>query len=881
MQKLVAFIVPHTHWDREWYLTAEEFRFYLCKALDEVFHLLEKRKEYKFTLDGQVLPLLDYLAVKPEKEKIAKRFIKTGRLCIGPWFSQPDEFLVSGESIIRNLLLGIQISKAFGGAMLHGYVPDAFGHIAQLPQLFNGFGIETAFVMRGAEEAAEKLGTNEFLWVAPDGSRVACHVLETGYCNAVEITSNLSNWVRSFKRFIPGLSFIYEKKAISQILQFLAKRSQTGAALLLYGCDHRGANKVLFSAIQALSKTMPRWDFVIATLEDYGRILRKILESKKVPKVYGEFRRSVYHPILPGVLSTRIYLKQKEVFVETLLEKYAEPLAALAMLKTHSDFRALLRRAWYTLLQNNAHDSICGTGIDEVHKEMMVRYAQAQSIAHLIVQESMQTMGQDVMCDDLETGSVLVFNPLPWPQASEVKIYIKDMKANCLKTSDGTVIPLVSVKNERIIACENILKGVRCTEKRAILFHDEFPAFGIKTYKLLQCRNIEKRKRVIVTSDAIENEFYLVHVNANGTFDVVDKQNNLEFYGLHIFEDLGDRGDEYNFDPIPNDSAITTHNLKASIQAKRLAPWKAALIVKLKLPIPRSLRKDRIQRSRQKVIMPICVTLILQSRVKRVDILTELKNTAKDHRLRVLFPTGWAEPKIFVDKTFAVLESPIGVLLPRKGGVECPVPTMPQKAFVALEKNGNGFALINRGLPECEVTGDGKICLTLLRAVGWLSRDDLYTRTGHAGPALPTPEAQCYGNHAFNYALYSYKGTWHSSGLLPVAHAFLAGPIGTEVSSTVLLTESFISLDREEIVMSACKPAEDGSGVVIRFYNACGKPIKAQIRLKFPVKEIWLTRLDETPIAPLKINNEILKMEFGKWQIKTLKLVLKKIRKAI
>lgn len=873
MQKIVAFIVPHTHWDREWYLTAEEFRFHLCKVLDGVLNLLENRKEFKFTLDGQVLPILDYLEVKPEMEKIVKRFVKTGRLCIGPWFSQPDEFLVSGESLIRNLLLGVQISQALGGVMLHGYVPDAFGHIAQLPQLFKGFGIETAFVMRGAEDAAEKLGTNEFLWVAPDGSHIACHVLETGYCNAIEITSSLIEWARSFKRFIPELKFTSEKTAVSGILQFLAKRSQTGSALLLYGCDHRGANEALFSAIKALAKMMPRCDFVIATLEDYGRILRETLESENVPKFSGEFRQSVHHPILPGVLSTRIYLKQAEASVETMLEKYAEPLAALAMLKTASDFRPLLRRAWRMLLQNNAHDSICGTGIDRVHQEMMIRYAQAQSIAHLIARESMQKIGKSACCGDLKTGSVLVFNPLPWPQAAEVKIYIKDMKANCLQASDGSIIPLVPENDERLIVCENIIEGVQCTEKRPILFFDEFPAFGIKTYKLVRIRNVKKEQRVTVASDTIENEFYVIRAHANGTFDLFDKQNGLEFYGMHIFENVGDRGDEYNFDPLPSDNAVTTQGIKGSIQAKYLAPWKAGLIVKLKFPIPVSLTRDRMRRARKKVVMPICFTLTLQSRVKRVDILTEVKNTAKDHRLRVLFPTGWAEPKIFVDKTFAVLESITGIPAQRKSGVEWPVPTLPQKAFVALEKNGNGFAVINRGLPECEVTNDGKICLTLLRAVGWLSRDDLYTRAGHAGPALPTPEAQCYGDYAFSYALYSYKGTWHSSGLVPIAYAFLAEPIGTEVSSTALLTESFISLDREEIVMSACKPAEDGSGVVIRFYNACGKPIKAQIRLKFPVKEIWLTRLDETPIAPLKINNGILEITFDKWQIKTLKVV--------
>ncbi|MEM3658366.1 MAG: glycoside hydrolase family 38 C-terminal domain-containing protein [Candidatus Hadarchaeum sp.] len=869
MQKTLVFIVPHTHWDREWYLTAEEFRFFLCKALDEVLHLLDSNKKYKFTLDGQLLPLLDYLELRPEMQAKIQKLVQTRRLCIGPWFSQPDEFLVSGEALLRNLLFGIDIARKFGGAMLHGYIPDAFGHIAQLPQILRGFEIDTAFVMRGAEKAAQALASNEFLWVGPDGTAVACHVLETGYCNAADFTfENLNKWLLRFRR----LTSKDKDLSIPGVLQSLAERSRTRAVLLLHGCDHRGPEKLLFTTIKKLSKTLPQYDFVIATIEEYANVLKKVLNNKNAPRVCGELRKSLRHPILPGVLSTRIYLKQAENVVETLIEKYAEPLAGLAMLRNH-DFQSFLRRAWSLLLQNNAHDSICGTGIDEVHQEMMRRFAQVRSLANFIIEGALTALGKSLASEKTGNGSVLVFNPLPWSQVAEVEVYLKDIKANYLQASDGKLIPLRIEHHRDIQRCENILQGVEVVEKRAIVFQDEFPPFGIKTYRLVPKADKKARFTTLCTTNALENEFYKLQVYEDGTFDILDKETELEFRGLHVFEDVADRGDEYTFDPLPNDRTVTSQGLKGRIRPKQIAPWKAAIIVTLKLPLPASLTRGRAERSKRTVSLPVRIMFSLQSHVKRVDISTELTNNAKDHRLRIVFPTGLEQPNIVVDKTFAVLDYKLPQPSHEEWEVEQPVPTIPQKLFVALEKNGQGFAIINRGLPECEVTEDGKICLTLLRAVGWLSRDDLHARKGHAGPPLPTPGAQCDGTHVFNYALYSYKGAWYSSGLLTAALAFLAPPVGLELPSLPLTKRSFISLDREEIVMSACKPAEDGRGIVVRFYNACGKSVQVRIRVELPVKEVWLVRLDETHVVPIRSDSGVIELMFDRWQIKTLKFI--------
>src|SRR5438105_15395170 len=183
-EQLNILIVPHTHWDREWYQTFQQFRIRLVKTVDKLLALLDQDPHFRFfMLDGQTIVLDDYLEVRPEQEARLQHFIRSGRILVGPWYLQPDEFLVSGESLIRNLQIGLQRAAEFGGGMRIGYVPDCFGHIAQLPQILQGFGIDNAVFWRGVGAEAHK---SEFYWAAPDGTQVlVAHLADPlGYSNA-------------------------------------------------------------------------------------------------------------------------------------------------------------------------------------------------------------------------------------------------------------------------------------------------------------------------------------------------------------------------------------------------------------------------------------------------------------------------------------------------------------------------------------------------------------------------------------------------------------------------------------------------------------------------------------------------------------------------
>ena len=143
-------VVSHTHWDREWYLTFQQFRFRLVEMMDQLLALLDADPNYRtFMLDGQAIVLEDYLEIRPEREEEIRRYVQEGRLLIGPWYILPDEFLVSPEAMVRNLLVGERVCRRFGPSMRIGYLPDPFGHIGQMGQILRGFGMDVACLWRG------------------------------------------------------------------------------------------------------------------------------------------------------------------------------------------------------------------------------------------------------------------------------------------------------------------------------------------------------------------------------------------------------------------------------------------------------------------------------------------------------------------------------------------------------------------------------------------------------------------------------------------------------------------------------------------------------------------------------------------------------------
>lgn len=434
-EQLNILIVPHTHWDREWYQTFQQFRIRLVKTVDKLLALLDRDPHFRFfMLDGQTIVLDDYLEVRPEQEEHLKRYIRSGRILVGPWYLQPDEFLVSGEALIRNLQIGLHRAAEFGGGMHVGYVPDCFGHIAQLPQILQGVGIDNAVFWRGVGEEAYQ---SEFYWEAPDGSRVlVIHLADpTGYSNARLLPLQPSEFVTR----------------VELLTSNILPKATTSTLLFMNGSDHLEPQEGLPAVINAANSLLAHLDpkrqdmlnrfhqanghhkqydaihMQIGTLPQYIEQVRR--ESPELETLSGEMRSSQFYHLLPSVLSTRMWIKQKNNACEHLLQNWVEPLTAWASLQGTPYPEGFVRLAWRYLLQNHPHDSICGCSIDQVHRENAVRFSQCQQIGENVLSQAMQHI-----VDAVDTSApfpvthashapipIVVFNPGPGPRTERVR----------------------------------------------------------------------------------------------------------------------------------------------------------------------------------------------------------------------------------------------------------------------------------------------------------------------------------------------------------------------------------------------------------------------------------------------------------------------------
>ena len=146
-KQVIAYL--HTHWDREWYREYEVFRLRLVRVFDHVLDMLEENKIPSFYFDGQVVALLDYLELRPEKEEQIRRLIDLKKLFIGPFYCLVDEYLTDGICFRKNLEIGMKIAKNFGCTDFIGYLADTFGHSKNVPNILTEYGIDKAIVWRG------------------------------------------------------------------------------------------------------------------------------------------------------------------------------------------------------------------------------------------------------------------------------------------------------------------------------------------------------------------------------------------------------------------------------------------------------------------------------------------------------------------------------------------------------------------------------------------------------------------------------------------------------------------------------------------------------------------------------------------------------------
>jgi alpha-mannosidase len=378
-------LVPHTHWDREWYEPFAVFSERLEQMMDTLLDLAADGFPH-FHLDGQTAMIDDYLERRPERADELATLVLEGRLSAGPWVTQMDEFLTSGESHLRNLEMGLERAQHLGRALEVGYMPDQFGHIGQMPQLLRLAGIDRAVVWRGVPSA---ISTSTFRWQAPDASEVLTESLPFGYS---------SGW---------ALLRAEEPEALAEILEGEVERlrpfTRSDRILVMVGYDHAGPDATLPERLERA----PAPQGVELTIGSVAEHVAGLEPREDLPVWRGELRSSARAHLLPNVYSARVHQKRERGCVESILERYAEPLAALVPGFAWPEDE--LRRAWTLLLWNGAHDSACGCSHDQVAADVDGRFVEARAIGEGVLERALASLGRQV-----RDPGVIRFNPSPF-----------------------------------------------------------------------------------------------------------------------------------------------------------------------------------------------------------------------------------------------------------------------------------------------------------------------------------------------------------------------------------------------------------------------------------------------------------------------------------
>ncbi|MEV0378847.1 alpha-mannosidase [Nonomuraea sp. NPDC050643] len=900
-------VVPHTHWDREWYEPFQRFRLRLVALLDEVLDTMEREPAYHFTLDGQLACVDDYLEVRPENRDRIAALVEAGRLAVGPWQILLDEFLCSGENIIRNLELGMSRSDKLGGSMPVGYLPDMFGHTAQMPQILRKAGLLHACVYRGVPSAVT---TDAFAWVAPDGTALRTQYLPAGgYGNGAHLFSDTDGLTGRAQAFVKTMR---------------EWRGPEGALLAMYGTDHSAPVRGLPEMVAAIGARMDTLSGYIGAFSG---------DVAGLPRVHGELRSHARANILPGVISVRAHVKQAMGRAERMVERYAEPLATLWGAEWPGRF---LDMAWWRLVDASGHDSVTGCGVDDTAQQVAARIAEAEHLG-----QAVRDMVTARLAAFVPVDGVLIVNPTPAPRRGVV---IVDMAGtDPLVDATGRPVPTQpleyaatlllddevdpataltfihgtelygqhvtswAVEGETLtftVARESTvpfdvddLRGaldgvthlrILAEPRRTVAALVEAPPLGHTSVRPAPRDQVygpgtagrlpgEHHPSCWLSSDSaplpvrgdeqvLDNGLLRVTIGSDGTLTLVG-QDGTTVTGAGRIVDGGDVGDTYNHAPPPVDVVVSepesvavevvcTGPLLAIVDVRRTYRWPASgESIEGAPEVPAGTRAHRMERA------TVMTRVELRAGEPFVRLDVEFDNRCADHRVRLHVPLPTPDAsESHAEGQFAVVTRG----LTAEGGCgETPLPTFPASSWVAA----GGVAALLEHVTEYEVV-EGELALTLLRSVGYLSRNRNGLRPEPAGPQLPTPAAQSRGVRKVSLALMPYQGAWGE--VVPQAEAFrhdlLVVPGTAESALPLPSPAAGLSVTGEGVVMTSLRD-RDG-WCELRVVALTPDPTEAVI--SGSLTEARHADLRGRPGESVQVSDGVVRLPLGGWEIATI-----------
>lgn len=894
-KKYLVHVVPHTHWDREWYFTFEEFRYRLIKMFDRLLPLMHSGEIEYFVADGHTLLIDDYLTMRPEQEQAVRNLIAEGRILLGPWYTQPNVYMSGAEAQVRNLLRGRQEMEKYGDTMEMAkinYLPDMFGFHAQLPQMMKGFGMTHLVGARGMP-----LGSpNYFKWEGSDGTVVRVCSLLNSYNNGNGLSDREEPI--TFKVFGEPIKMPSLTEQLQLILDDRSEieRANAPQLLLMNGVDHMWANPTMKKTLAKIEELRPNLTAQQSTISRYIDAVEQTLESE--PPLYkGEHRDPRQVLILPGSQSMRMDIKKYNRKMEDLLEHRVEPLMAkMQMLGEDNLPQVFLKQAWEYVLMNQAHDSLCCANSEPSYREIYSRFEKADDVAREIHTELEQRLFRRIK--DVPEDAVMIFNPSTMDREGPMTLEVITphdtlyAQPHLFRGKEEVPVNILSVRDDmllRYVPFSGLVGQLPVRIFRLTADVGVIPATG---YQVLEVRLDTPHARpvegLVTGPNRMENDYIAVEVNADATLNVTDKATQKQYKQVHRFIDEGETGCGFMHIPPLNDPMCFSTGKNMDLRVLENNPMKGVLQITQTLTVPENLNTASTGRSERQTDITITTNVILYKNAKRLEFETVIDNTAKQHRLRIGFPTDIETQESYSGLPFDVMKRPIqpeNVNYVAPGTYEAYYGYHPMHDFCGVSDGTMGAAVSGDGILEFEVLPmRNTLCMTLIRATEHLHVGVLYH-----GSKFRLDAAQLQGKQSYRYAFMPHSGEYDT--VLPEVEAFRhplyavqkdfleeeSMPDYIAPVADLEMAGSFIKICGN-VVVTTIKTAENGDGTIVRFYNPTVNVTEVQISVDplFVLNSAEFVRMDETDGRELVVKDNSASLTASGKEIVTVRLRMKK-----
>ena len=884
-------VIPHSHWDREWYFTTSRSKVYLMKDLGDVLNTLENDPEFKyFMVDAQGSLLDDYIKWRPQDKERISKLVNEGRLVIGPWYTQTDQLVISGESIVRNMYYGMKRCESFGKYMNVGYVPDSFGQSGNMPQIYRQFGIEDTLFWRGVSDDMVK--HTDYNWRGDDGSVVFTTQIPFGYY----IGGNIPEAPEENDEF-------WKKECFEKA----GGRSATRHIYFPNGFDQAPVRTNLPQLVQERNEKDPENEYVISCIEDYIKDVKS--ENPELEEVQGELVIAKHMRIHKSIFSSRSDLKVMNTQIQNYVTNVMEPLLTISYNLGNEYPHEAVAEIWKLLFENAAHDSIGSCISDTANEDVYVRYKQARDIAVNLVELHSRLISTNVKNDADMTFTVLNTLPQKRKDTVIVKTYVpggkfaiidengNDVEYTIIKSRDLTDYVLSQTimldPSRKFYVPDQVLEVTMAIKA------NDVPALGYVQYSIDTQKDSHKE-----TADkkVLENKYYTIEVEENGSLTIVDKANNVTYKNQGILVENGDDGDSFNYSPPRKDMEVFSNESKCTVKISGSDIYDQAEI-HFDMVVPADL--DERAEGKVSVTMLVDMTVALRKDSKVIDFNVKVDNKGLSHRLCVLFDSQIVSAFNYADQQFGLIKRPnyyekemklymesMNNKTEKKAGIqelanwandqstwqEPPISIEPTQSYVSLTDGKTGIAVIPQGVREYEVLDDSKIRLTLFRTYGFMGKENLIYRPGRASGEriIETPAAQLLKEMEFNFGFTSYAGDINDSDIDTLAKQYNTNmevyTYAEFLNGRLIFSQREIDGENAKIhslfetegnlVVSAVKKAEEDDGYIIRLYNGKDhKNLDDKIKFNFDIKEAYYTNLKEEKTEEIKIENNTISVK--------------------